>query len=159
MKKLFQKGHVVSSEIRKKIGLANSIALKGRKLSQEHKLKIKKALAGKRCRPINYRPTEETKIKIRKTNKDIWSNKEQRMTSINCQKIAFKRIIDELPLLKEQGFEYLVPIGLPIPDIIGIKNGKVYAIEVEYGWKPNYSKYTEESKKYFDEVIWILRKK
>ncbi|MBM3210597.1 hypothetical protein FJZ33_00135 [Candidatus Poribacteria bacterium] len=36
----FKKGHIVSFETRKKIGLANSIALKGRKLSLEVRLKM-----------------------------------------------------------------------------------------------------------------------
>ena len=35
----FQKGHSVSLETRRKIGFANSIALKGRKMSEEKKIK------------------------------------------------------------------------------------------------------------------------
>lgn len=40
-------GHPQSEETKKKIGLANSIALRGRKLSQETKLKISKSTKGK----------------------------------------------------------------------------------------------------------------
>ena len=43
---MFQKGHKVSEETRRKIGLANSIALKGKKMPREryHKLIEDKSL-------------------------------------------------------------------------------------------------------------------
>ena len=71
--------------------------------------------------------------------------------------IAFKRVMAEIPELEKQGFR-CIPVDHKItPDIIGIKDGKVYAIEIEYR-NPNYEKYNEETKKYYDDVIWIIRK-
>lgn len=73
-------------------------------------------------------------------------------------KLAYKRIKKEIPNLEKQGFR-CIPIYNVIPDIIGIKDGKVYAIEVEYG-KPNYRKYRKNNyRSYFKNVIWLLRKK
>lgn len=86
--------------------------------------------------------SEETKQKLRIINKGNANT-------------AYLRILQEIPELEKQGFK-CVPIGRVIPDIIGLKNGKVYAIEVERG-NPNYSKYTEEIKKFYDDVIWIIR--
>ena len=45
-----------------------------------------------------------------------------------------------------------------IPDFIAIKDNKVFAVEVEYN-KPRYEKYTDDIRKYYDDVIWILRNK
>ncbi|MEK6828935.1 MAG: hypothetical protein AABY15_02330 [Nanoarchaeota archaeon] len=39
------------------------------------------------------------------------------------------------------------------------KDNKIYAVEVEYKKHPNYSKYTEEARIYFDDIIWILKHK
>ena len=59
--------------------------------------------------------------------------------------------------LERQGFK-CVPITRIIPDIIAIRDGELYAIEVEYG-KPKYEKYNIDNyKSYFKEVIWIIRK-
>ena len=71
------------------------------------------------------------------------------------ERVARGRGLSGLP---EQGFR-AVPVGWSvIPDIIAIKDDKVYAVEVQYG-KPNYAKYTDEIRKYYDDIIWILRKK
>lgn len=74
----------------------------------------------------------------------------------NAVKKAFARIEAEVAELEKQGFR-CIPITRVIPDIIAIKEGKVYAVEVEYK-TPNYDKYTDEVKNRFDDVIWILRK-
>ena len=71
--------------------------------------------------------------------------------------ITYQRIIDESIKLEEQGYR-VIPIAHVIPDIIAIKDGKVYAFEVEYG-NPNYKKYDKDHyRKYFDEVVWLVRK-
>ena len=44
---MFQKGYKMSDEHKRKIGLANSIALKGKKLSEEHKRNISIGEKGK----------------------------------------------------------------------------------------------------------------
>lgn len=75
-------------------------------------------------------------------------------SQINTTRLAYQRILKEIPELEKQGF-YCIPIGKIIPDIIGIKNGKIYAIEVEYQKNPNYSKYIDNG--IYDEVVWILK--
>ncbi len=68
-------------------------------------------------------------------------------------------ITEEMDNLSKQGFS-VIPIGRnrdPKPDIIAMKDGKVYAVEVESS-KPDYEKYGENTK-YFDDIIWVLRKK
>ena len=40
---------------------------------------------------------------------------------------------------------------------IAVKDGKIFAVEVEYG-RPNYAKYDEEMRSRVDDVIWLLRK-
>lgn len=47
------KGHKQSEETKRKIGLANSIALRGRKLSEETKEKIRKAHIGRIHKPFS----------------------------------------------------------------------------------------------------------
>ena len=69
-----------------------------------------------------------------------------------------QRILDECAELERQGFRAVPTGGHVIPDIVAIKDNKIYAVEVEYG-KPNYNKYSGKEGKYFDDIIWILRKK
>lgn len=57
--KPYSPGYKHSSETKKKIGEANSIALKGRKLSEEHKESIKKGKEG-----LDLSHTDESKAKI-----------------------------------------------------------------------------------------------
>lgn len=71
---------------------------------------------------------------------------------------AQERIIEEIKEFEKQGFRCVPTGGKVIPDFIAIKDNKVYAVEVEYGRHPNYSKYTDEVKSYVDDVIWILKK-
>lgn len=75
------------------------------------------------------------------------------------KKKADNLITEEMKRFEKQGFQ-VIPIGRrydPKPDIIVIKDNKVYAVEVESS-TPDYGKYFE-NKKYFDDIIWILRKK
>lgn len=90
--------------------------------------------------------TEKTKAKMRIDNLHGLKNK-----------LAWQRILKEVPELQKQGFR-VIPITKVVPDIIAIKDGKVFAIEVEYGF-PNYKKYTDDIKQFFDDVWWIIRKK
>lgn len=72
-------------------------------------------------------------------------------------KRAYQRIHDEAQKLQQEGFQ-VIPIAEVIPDIIAIKDGKTFAVEVEYG-KPNYKKYeVNDYGKYFDDIIWLIRK-
>lgn len=80
-------------------------------------------------------------------------------TGIDTIEIVDRRLEEEMKKLSEQGFN-CVPVGGKVrPDIVAFKNGKIYAIEVEYKKRPNYSKYDKLKIEYFDEVIWINRHK
>jgi len=57
----YQVGHICSDETRKKIGKANSIALMGRKLTEETKIKIRNAGKGKHTGPFSH----EHRMKLR----------------------------------------------------------------------------------------------
>jgi hypothetical protein len=70
---------------------------------------------------------------------------------------CWRRILEEARKLEEQGFR-VIPITNVIPDIIAIKNGKVFAVEVEYGSCPDYTKYDDTRyRQFFDDVMWIIR--
>ncbi len=56
-------------------------------------------------------------------------------------------------ILRDQGFEVMIVDKLR-PDILARKDGKIYAVEVEFG-KPDYAKY--EGIKVFDDIIWIIK--
>lgn len=70
--------------------------------------------------------------------------------------VAYQRALEQCEILKEQGFR-VIPIGRVIPDIIAIKDNKVYAVEIEYN-TPNYDKYNKVPG-LFDDIIWILKKR
>ncbi len=62
--------------------------------------------------------------------------------------------------LKENGFR-VIPIGDALPDIIALKDGKVYAYEIENQLvrKRKKLKYNEREQSYYDEIIWITPKR
>lgn len=67
-------------------------------------------------------------------------------------------IQEEIKNLTEDGYT-VIPIGLrefPEPDIIAMKEGKVFAIEVE-GEKPKPSRYYGYPSQFFNDIIWIIR--
>lgn len=152
-----KKGYKQTEEHKKKIGLTNSAILKGRALSESHRHKIIESNKSEKRREIlrsvntGRKLSDDTKKKMslaRKTKGLGIGN--------NYSELAYERILSEIPELEKQGFK-CIPIGKVVPDIIAIKDGKVYAIEVERG-KPNYSKYDKDNyKKMFEDIIWILR--
>lgn len=137
-KKLSKTVRKKMSESRKKLFKKGYVSpAKGKMKSIEHKGKIRKTL--KKYFEENGFP-ESAKIKISKIH---------RRTN--------DRIMKEVVKLEKQGFK-CIPITNVIPDIIAIKDDKVYAIEVEYG-EPNYLKYNKNNyRNRFDDVIWLLRK-
>ena len=112
---------------------------KGKKLSEETKRKIGLASIGRKLWNVGKKYTPELRKKISEASFNV-----------------YEKILKEIPKLEEQGFR-CVPIGKVVPDIIAIKDNKIFAIEVEYS-DPNYKKYTEEIRQYYDDIIWILRK-
>lgn len=118
--------------------------------SEDAKRKIGEAQIGEKGHWYGKKFSKETKKKMSEIQK---GHKHIKMPS----KISYERILKEIPELEKQEFK-CVPIGRVIPDIIAIKNGKIYAIEVEYG-KPNYNKYNRDDyRSYFEDVIWIVRR-
>lgn len=131
------------SERLKELGLKPPSRL-GKHMPEEAKRKISQFNLGKKH-------SKETRRKISESNKGKGDS---------SLRLCYQRILREIPELEKQGFK-CIPVGHKVtPDLIGIKDGKVYAIEVEYTKtrKPNYAKYTDEIKNYYDDVIWILRK-
>lgn len=122
----------------------HSSPFKGKKMTDSQKLKISQSRIGKKM-------SEITREKMKST----WSKFGQygKIAPIRSK----ERIHAEIADLELQGFR-CIPITHVVPDIIAIRDGKVYAIEVEYG-KPNYQKYTETIRQYYDDVIWILIKR
>lgn len=102
--------------------------LKGVKLSEEHKRRISEGGKGKH--------------KGHKNHLVLW-----------------KRILDEAKIWEDKGYR-VIPITQVIPDIIAIKDNKVIAIELEIknADNPNFTKYDNGFRKYFDEVIWVIKK-
>jgi hypothetical protein len=73
---------------------------------------------------------------------------------VNGTKMHYEEILEQTKILEKEGFR-CIPVGKVIPDIIAIKNNNIFAIEVEKG-KPHWEKYTDDVRKYFDDIIWIL---
>ncbi len=82
-----------------------------------------------------------------------------RVNPKNNNKKHWTEILVQAKILEKQGYK-VVPITNVIPDIIAIQgdNIRVFAVEVERG-KPNHHKYTDDIKKWFDDIIWILLRK
>lgn len=174
-----KKGWKLSPESKKKISDARKrFYLNGGKSwndGKHHSEETKRKIAERRR---GTTASVETKLKMSKAHKGRIHNKEwvqkvanairgrkhseeskQKMS--NSAKILFQRtytrILQEIPELEKQGFR-CVPIGKVVPDIIAIKNNKLYAIEIEYS-EPKYEKYDKNNyKNYFDDVIWIIKK-
>ena len=127
------------------------------KISEKTKQQWKDPI--KRARLLAGIRSEETRKKISEASKKQWSNPEYRNRVIKKIRETRKRRVHEAYIQKfieeyeKQGFK-CIPIsygmGVPIPDFIAIKDGKVYAVEVMYKKRPNYSKY--QNCKYYDDI-------
>lgn len=146
--------------------------------SHEYRQKLRKsqirAYKEGRRKPSHKRwhHTEESKEKIRKGMiRRLELGIHNFQTQTNPAKLpGFKKksresflrheelVKEHAKLLEEQGFR-VFPIcrGLPRPDIIALKNGKVYAVEVVRRSKPNYEKYLETNP--YDDIIWIFERR
>ena len=140
---MFKKGQKMSDEVKRKISLSK----KGKKLTQETRIKIGLAHKGKKRPPFSKEWRDKIAIKNR-----------LRVGELSTINTADRRIKAEVEILRSQGFVAVPTGGKVIPDIVAFKDGKVFAFEVEYR-EPNYSKYTDEMKSYFNDIVWIIRKK
>jgi transposase len=92
------------------------------------------------------------KIRLAKVGKPLPKYAKNRYIIIS--KLNHKEaVLAESKNLETQGFR-CIPLIDVIPDIIAIKRGKVYAVEVETGKSPDYTKY--EKIDYYDDVFWII---
>ena len=66
-----------------------------------------------------------------------------------------KTVREEAVALEKDGFRVLRADRKPKPDLIAMKDGKIYAVEVQFGRYADYGKYNGTT--FFDDVIWIRR--
>ncbi len=111
--------------------------VKKEQTEEEHKKSCEQIAYARSCRKFsNTNAPEERKQRIRQSN--IEHNEE-------CAKLKVE--------LEKQGFK-AIDIGALKPDVIAIKDGKIYAYEVEFQ-NPKYEKYNECF--FFNDIIWILK--
>lgn len=99
-----------------------------------------------------------------KTLEEIYGDNKAKRIRENLKtknKTSIERIHKEVvsfgEVLEKQGYRF-IPLIKIRPDAIALKDGKVFAIEVEHGI-PKYDKYTKETLPYFDDIHWLIHKK
>lgn len=93
------------------------------------------------------------------------SENDRKFCSLSCSKVRlketfkehFEKVKEQVKILEEQGYSCFTPDIKPRPDIIAKKDGKIYAVEVEFQEYPDYDKYNNIN--FFDDVIWLVFKK
>lgn len=130
---------------------------KGKKMSLKLRQKLSQSHKGKK---LSY----ETRKKMSKTHKErgtgLWmigrkDSIETRLKKKDNHKKAFAIILEQIDRLEKSGYRCFPVDHCATPDIVAIKNGKVYAIEVEKGNRTIsdiYEKY-QLTEKYFDDII------
>lgn len=93
---------------------------------------------------IGRKASEETRQKLRLCSRQATSK-------------HYEKILELKKEMEQQGFR-CIPIGKVVPDIIALKDNKVFAVELEYQ-KPNYNKYTDDIKHFFDDIIWVIKRR
>jgi len=154
------KGRKRSEEFRKKISEATKGRIpwnKGKPRTEEEKEAISE---GTRKAMANLPPEkwEEIKLKISKAEKGKhkptnFGEKVRKGLTEHDQWIK-----EEMARLMEQGYKCLDigSLDAKIPDIIAVKDGKIYAIEVER-CAVDYNKWTGQT--FFDDIIWVVKSK
>ena len=144
--KYMKKGYKLTEEHKRKIALGH-LGQKRPPFSEEWRAKIGAASLGNKHALGTVRSEEAN----RKSSEYMKGRKHQNHA------LTVERIYKECEELERQGFR-AVPTGAKVvPDIVAVRDNKIYAVEVEYG-TPNYGKYTGDIQKYYDDVIWIIRK-
>lgn len=90
------------------------------------------------------------------------STSDQRFCSHNCYFKSrntetwkhYREIKQQVKNLTNQGFKCFLPDYKPRPDIIATKDGKVYAVEIDFKLEPDFDKYKGIT--FYDDIFWIL---
>lgn len=142
-------GRVIAKKIGRTLtsvqGQAHKLGLSAPRGSAEHKRRV--GLVSKYYwKDPEYR--EKIKLALKKPKSEEFKS------NVKTANIEHKMaLLDEVRILKEQGFKVL-NVDKVRPDIIARKNGKIYAVEVEFS-EPDYGKY--DSQNIFDDIIWIRK--
>ena len=109
---------------------------------------------------------KKIKNKIRSKVKDIYSKDDSYRKRIvpKNQKAHINEhlneVMNEIGHLSSQGFRCVQLVTKPRPDIIAVKDGKIFAVEVDMLHNiydsPDYKKYTNIN--YFDDIYWVTKK-
>ena len=81
----------------------------------------------------------------------VWGQRYARPLYLSHQ----AHIEEEIKNLQQQGFRCISLVDI-IPDVIAIKDNKVYAVEIEFH-HPNYGKYVNCMD--YDDIFWVIHKK
>lgn len=111
---------------------------KGKRLSKESRNKIRNDMLEQ------YRVNPSMRFeRTKKANRLIRETRERHENAVN----------EEIKKFEDQSFK-CVSLEHLHPDFLACKDGKIYAVEVEFG-DPNYDKYNNI--KFFDDIIWIRK--
>jgi hypothetical protein len=133
----------------------------GKKLTSAHKLALSEAASKNKFKNYESRYGVEKSEEIKK--KLSIANKGKRLTKETIQKIKLssgkhnKEILTFSKQLEKQGYR-VVPLTSTLPDIIAVKDNKIYAVEVDNGSLRTYKYDTNNFSKYFDDVLWYFLK-
>lgn len=139
------RGKIVSKETKEKLSTINKEKWKDEKYREMQSLAHKgqkSYLKGKNMEEyFGKDKANEIKAKISQQSKD----------AINKQ---FKELLVLKEDFEKRGFKF-IPLVKIIPDAIAIKEGKIFAVELEHKI-PRYEKYNNQQG--FDDIIWIIKK-
>lgn len=164
----FAKGHVPWNKGKKlEKNPEHSKIMKDKFRGEKYRKKMKKAgfgvsMYGEDNPFYGRHHTLETKIKIRRKNikrsKKYYDNPEHREDRKRDKFRLQKALLGVSKELKAQGFK-LFPLhhGFPVPDIIAIKDNKVFAVEV-VSKVANIDSTKYDDYPLFDDIIWVVRR-
>ncbi len=156
-----QKGRHHTEETKKKMSelkMGNKNPNYGRDFSEEYRKKIGKTSLGR------Y-PSKETREKIAETKKGEKNpnygkspSKETKSKFVESYYYHQKLILERGEELKGDGFKVFYP-DIIRPDIIAVKNNKIYAVEIECdNHIPDTQKYNKADN-FFDDIWWFIMRK
>ena len=129
----------------------------GKTFSDEHMTNLKNRPSNRGVKK-NFSPeSKEKQLKqledMRSRHTDDFRSKEVREKIVHSNLEHNQECAKYKEKLENEGFK-VIDIGTLKPDLIAVKDGKIYAYEVEYG-RPKYKKYIGVP--FFDDIIWVLK--